>query len=196
MRVQCRHVGLLPLKTSSPSSVLPSSRSFHFFITGLFCSFNSVSSHGALRLLLKAATLTSGLNEKLWHLLSPIWPVYPHSTWQWPRNHYLKSMVLLLESIPNDKLDPKYTILSSWCTDEDWGKGGCKKSKSICFSLQLWFMSLFWFFFFAGSMDEGKYYFFVCPSPNQINIQHTWMEVIIQGYCTMLWFISFQSSFL
>ena len=52
-------------------------------------------------------------------------------------------------------------LLSPQCGEGGQGKGEGvqEKSKSIGFSLQLWFMSPFWLFFSTGSVDKGKLYF-------------------------------------
>lgn len=62
--------------TSSQPPLLYSWLNFHF-IAGLSRNFHAVSSHEALQLAFITASLTAGLNEKLWHLPSPIWFLSP-----------------------------------------------------------------------------------------------------------------------
>lgn len=61
---------------SSPSQVLSFLLEFLFYCQGVSRSLHAVDSHEALQLPFDIATLTTGLNEKLWRLLSPVWPVY------------------------------------------------------------------------------------------------------------------------
>lgn len=135
--------------TSPPPAVLLSLWIFHF-ITGLSYYFHAVCSHEALQLAQDMATLTTG------RLLSPVWPVYPDVRWQWHRIHYSKSIPPrrerererkkasgMINSILNT-LSPR-SSLEKKSKEKERGR---KKSKSIGFSLQLWFMSLFWLFFY------------------------------------------------